>query len=37
MRAFKKTRILYINHTGLVSGAEKVLMNILCRTRSNPL
>lgn len=24
-----KTRILYINHTGLVSGAEKMLLNIL--------
>lgn len=29
MSAFGKTRILYINHTGLVSGAEKVLIDIL--------
>jgi glycosyltransferase involved in cell wall biosynthesis len=29
MRAFRKTRILYVNHTGLVSGAEKVLLNLL--------
>ena len=29
MSAFRKTRILYVNHTGLVSGAETVLMNIL--------
>ena len=39
MRPFKKTRILYINQTGLVSGAEKVLMSILSgldRTRFEP-
>jgi glycosyltransferase involved in cell wall biosynthesis len=29
MSAFGKTRILYVNHTGLVSGAEKVLIDIL--------
>lgn len=29
MSAFRKTRILYVNQTGLVSGAETVLMNIL--------
>jgi glycosyltransferase involved in cell wall biosynthesis len=27
--AGRKTRILYVNHTGLVSGAEKVLLDIL--------
>lgn len=29
MSILKKTRILYVNHTGLVSGAEKVLLEIL--------
>ncbi len=29
MSAFRKTRILYVNHTAEVSGAEKVLTNIL--------
>ncbi|MGA7338985.1 MAG: glycosyltransferase family 4 protein [Terracidiphilus sp.] len=29
MSASRKTRILYVNHTGLVSGAEKVLIDIL--------
>jgi glycosyltransferase involved in cell wall biosynthesis len=29
MRASRKTRILYANHTGLVSGAERVLVDIL--------
>jgi len=29
MSPLRKTRILYVNHTGLVSGAEKVLLNIL--------
>ncbi len=29
MSAIKKTRVLYVNHTGLVSGAEKVLLGIL--------
>ncbi len=29
MSAQSKTRILYVNHTGLVSGAEKVLLEIL--------
>jgi glycosyltransferase involved in cell wall biosynthesis len=39
MSAFRKTRILYVNHTGLVSGAEKVLIDILRgldRTRYEP-
>ena len=29
MSAHRKIRILYVNHTGLVSGAEKVLLEIL--------
>lgn len=29
MSAFNKSRILYVNHTGLVSGGEKVLLEIL--------
>lgn len=29
MSPARKTRILYINHTGLVSGAEKMLINML--------
>lgn len=29
MSLLRRTRILYVNHTGLVSGAEKVLINIL--------
>ena len=29
MSQFRKQRILFINHTGMVSGAEKVLINIL--------
>lgn len=39
MSLVRKTRILYVNHTGLVSGAEKMLMNILHgldRTRYEP-
>ncbi len=40
MSALQKTRILYVNHTGLVSGAEKVLLQILRglnRERFEPL
>ena len=29
MSQFKKTRIVYVNHTGLVSGAERVLVSML--------
>jgi glycosyltransferase involved in cell wall biosynthesis len=29
MSLARKTRVLYVNHTGLVSGAEKMLINIL--------
>jgi len=29
MSALRKTRILYVNHTGQVSGAEKILLSIL--------
>lgn len=29
MTAGNKTRILYVNHTGLMSGAEQVLLNLL--------
>jgi glycosyltransferase involved in cell wall biosynthesis len=29
MSAFRKNRILYVNHTGSVSGAEVVLLNLL--------
>ena len=37
MNAFRKTRILYVNHTGLMSGAEKVLIEYLARSRSRSL
>lgn len=40
MSAHRKIRILYVNHTGLVSGAEKVLLEILRgldRERYEPL
>jgi glycosyltransferase involved in cell wall biosynthesis len=40
MMALQKQRIVYTNHTGKVSGAEKVLLNMLCgldRRRYEPL